>query len=150
MWFVMRWMLPADDFVIASFKGSEARMVPATPPSQTPPAFVENSRPPKKHKISAMLVSENLPGRVFFVEPTDNDVLLGRGGRTNNHPGNKRYLVVKDCMQARYMAANMDAKMLISLVSYATGPAASLLFLVLKISYLTRPVCWYFDFFRTW
>jgi hypothetical protein len=26
-----------------------------------------------------------------YVEPTDVDVLLGRGGRSNHHPGNKRY-----------------------------------------------------------
>jgi len=27
----------------------------------------------------------------FVLVPTDLDVLLGRGGKTNNHPGNKRY-----------------------------------------------------------
>eukprot|EP00934_Nitzschia_sp_Nitz4_P005608 Nitzschia sp. Nitz4//scaffold4_size323378//79257//80345//NITZ4_000638-RA/size323378-processed-gene-0.185-mRNA-1//-1//CDS//3329553333//5598//frame0 len=32
-----------------------------------------------------------LPDVITYVEPNDNDVLLGRGGRSNHHPGNKRY-----------------------------------------------------------
>ena len=49
-----------------------------------------------------------------FVQPNDADVLLGRGGRTNNHPGNKKYLEVKDRMQERYLAADKTAKTPIS------------------------------------
>ncbi|KAL7567844.1 hypothetical protein ACA910_000585 [Epithemia clementina (nom. ined.)] len=49
-----------------------------------------------------------------FVEPNDLDVLLGRGGRTNNHPGNKTYLEVKDRMQSRYLAADKNGKTPIS------------------------------------
>ena len=43
-------------------------------------------------------------------EPTESDVLLGRGGRSANHPGNKKYLGLKDAMQARYMSATKAAK----------------------------------------
>ena len=32
-----------------------------------------------------------VPDIKVYVEPTTNDVLLGRGGRSNHHPGNKRY-----------------------------------------------------------
>jgi hypothetical protein len=39
---------------------------------------------------------------------------MGRGGRANNHPGNKRYLALKDSIQARYMAADKDEKTVIS------------------------------------
>ena len=49
-----------------------------------------------------------------FLEPNDLDVLLGRGGRTNNHPGNKRYLEVKDNMQSKYLAADKNDKTPIS------------------------------------
>jgi hypothetical protein len=38
------------------------------------------------------------------------DVLLGRGGRTNNHAGNKRYLTEKEEIQARYTAATKQDK----------------------------------------
>lgn len=48
------------------------------------------------------------------VQPTDKDVLMGRGGRTNNHPGNKEYLKAKDAMQERYMAATKQGKTPIS------------------------------------
>ena len=32
-----------------------------------------------------------VPSTKDYVEPMANDVLLGRGGMSNNHPGNKRY-----------------------------------------------------------
>lgn len=44
------------------------------------------------------------------LEPNDKDVLMGRGGRTNNHPGNKRYLVEKDRIQPRYLKADKNEK----------------------------------------
>jgi hypothetical protein len=46
--------------------------------------------------------------------PTERDVLLGRGGRTNNHAGNKRYLEAKERIQERYMAASKQGKTVIS------------------------------------
>lgn len=49
-----------------------------------------------------------------YFEPTENDVLLGRGGRANNHPGNKKYLDLKDSIQDRYMKADKNEKTAIS------------------------------------
>jgi hypothetical protein len=49
-----------------------------------------------------------------FVNPTPEDVLLGRGGRTNHHPGNNRYLQAKASIQDRYMKASKDEKTSIS------------------------------------
>jgi hypothetical protein len=46
--------------------------------------------------------------------PTDKDVLLGRGGRSGNHPGNKRYLALKDEMQKAYLDAEKSQKTVIS------------------------------------
>jgi hypothetical protein len=54
------------------------------------------------------------PPQKVFVEPIDLDVLMGRGGRTNHHPGNKKYLDAKEGIQDRYMAANKNAKTAIS------------------------------------
>jgi hypothetical protein len=58
-----------------------------------------------------------------YVEPRDADVLMGRGGRTNNHPGNKRYLEAKEEMQPSYFEADKDYKTVLSqkLVDKVTG-----------------------------
>jgi len=45
-----------------------------------------------------------------YYEPTDQDVLLGRGGRTNHHKGNKQYLVEKEKIQPRYLEATKEEK----------------------------------------
>jgi len=50
------------------------------------------------------------PAVKVYYEPQDADVLLGRGGRTNHHPGNKRYLEAKDLIQDRYLAASKNEK----------------------------------------
>lgn len=54
------------------------------------------------------------PDSKNYFEPTDLDVLLGRGGRTNHHPGNKLYLEVKEEIQPRYLAALKTDKTAIS------------------------------------
>lgn len=56
--------------------------------------------------------STNLPVDAVFIndEPTDDDVLMGRGGRSNHHPGNKRYHDVMESMKPRYRAATKDNK----------------------------------------
>jgi hypothetical protein len=48
------------------------------------------------------------------IEPTEMDVLLGRGGYTEHHPGNKCYLKVKAAMQPRYFASEKTEKTRIS------------------------------------
>jgi hypothetical protein len=47
-------------------------------------------------------------------EITKHDVLLGRGGRTNHHEGNKKYLQYKLVLQAQYFRANKEGKTRIS------------------------------------
>jgi hypothetical protein len=41
-----------------------------------------------------------------------NDVLMGRGGATNNHEGNKRYRTIVSFHQAEYLAARKKDKVL--------------------------------------
>jgi hypothetical protein len=43
-------------------------------------------------------------------EISENDVLLGRGGRTNHHVGNKYYLECKAQLQEQYLRADKDEK----------------------------------------
>lgn len=50
----------------------------------------------------------------IYVKFTELDVLMGRGGRTNHHPGNIRYLEEKERIQARYRAATKNDKTYIS------------------------------------
>jgi hypothetical protein len=45
---------------------------------------------------------------------TVHDVLMGRGGRTNHHPGNLRYLDAKRVLQSRYALANKREKTALS------------------------------------
>jgi hypothetical protein len=47
-------------------------------------------------------------------KPTEVDVLCGRGGRTNHHPGNIYYLQMKEDIQERYLAASKEEKTAIS------------------------------------
>jgi hypothetical protein len=48
------------------------------------------------------------------VEITNNDVLLGRGGRTNHHIGNGTYRAFKESLQEKYLHATKDEKTCIS------------------------------------
>lgn len=47
--------------------------------------------------------------------PHNHDVLFGRGGGTNNHPGNKRYRQLVEERKARYVQAARNEKPLIAL-----------------------------------
>ena len=58
--------------------------------------------------------SKRDPAVKRFYNPTDADVLCGRGGRTNHHPGNKLYLRLKEEIQDRYLAASKNDKTAIS------------------------------------
>ena len=51
-----------------------------------------------------------IPENKVFVEYTDNDVLLGRGGLSNKHPGNKRYRKEIENAKAVYRSATKDDK----------------------------------------
>lgn len=47
--------------------------------------------------------------------PHNHDVLFGRGGGTNNHPGNKRYRQLVEERKSRYLSASRNEKPLIAL-----------------------------------
>lgn len=64
----------------------------------------------KKKSNAGNKRSKKDPEVKVYYEPTDFDVLLGRGGRTNHHPGNKKYLEEKADIQERYMAASKEEK----------------------------------------
>ena len=46
--------------------------------------------------------------------PADNDVLLGRGGGSNHHIGNRWYLAAKDLMQDEYLRSEKSRKSALS------------------------------------
>lgn len=45
-----------------------------------------------------------------FVIPTEIDILLGRGGRSNNHPGNKRYLEEVNALKHCYRSSSKNER----------------------------------------
>jgi hypothetical protein len=52
---------------------------------------------------------------INITTPHNNDVLLGRGGGTNNHPGNKKYRELVEERKLRYVNATRTEKPLIAL-----------------------------------
>jgi hypothetical protein len=89
--------------------------VPMTVASQVP-ALGPLSHPPaaSRAKERSTVQSSTSLTEQDRIQPTDKDVLLGRGGRSGNHPGNKRYLALKDTMQAEYFVAEKNDKKVIS------------------------------------
>lgn len=53
----------------------------------TPAAVAKKKRKRSRNKPRSKLEPKNK----VYVVPTDIDILMGRGGKSNNHPGNKRY-----------------------------------------------------------
>lgn len=68
------------------------------------------STPKKKRRKRTRTRPNHDPEVMDYCEVTDEDVLLGRGGRSNHHAGNKRYLIEKEKIQPRYLAADKEAK----------------------------------------
>mmetsp|Transcript_4928 Transcript_4928/g.10112 ORF Transcript_4928/g.10112 Transcript_4928/m.10112 type:complete len:329 (+) Transcript_4928:90-1076(+) len=68
----------------------------------------------EKEKRSQPIKSGVSLPQLNFCEIAKNDVLLGRGGRSNNHHGNKRYLALKDSMQDRYLNSDKATKKALS------------------------------------
>jgi hypothetical protein len=72
------------------------------------------ARATTKRPVAAAAVTdipEVGPGEIIpFDQVTDRDVLLGRGGRTNHHAGNIRYLAEKEKLQETYLRASKDDK----------------------------------------
>lgn len=92
---------------------STASAAAAAVPVATKSSLLSSKKRARGEKLPAkpVMKKEAVPtGEKNFFEPTDQDVLLGRGGRANNHPGNKKYLEIKDTIQERYMAADKNQK----------------------------------------
>ena len=70
---------------------------------QEPPAKPE----PRKRKRARR---NQEPDVKHFVEPRDTDILLGRGGRSNHHPGNVAYRDQVGKLRDWYRSAEKDAK----------------------------------------
>lgn len=74
--------------------------------------FAEEDQPSLVEERRTSPSSSKRP-RVYF-EPADEDVLMGRGGRSNHHPGNQHYLQEKELLQASYKAASKVEKTVIA------------------------------------
>lgn len=57
------------------------------------PSDSSDSQPVKRKRVDTRTkrIRKTLPDKKVYVTPTDNDVFMGRGGISNNHPGNKEY-----------------------------------------------------------
>ena len=49
--------------------------------------------------------STEMPSNVVIAEPADHDVLFGRGGMTNSHPGNRRFRDIISLHRPDYIRA---------------------------------------------
>ena len=83
--------------VPSSMEQTESRTI-RTDFSSPPMNSVLDENPTLKSEITQKKKKRNrkprkkiIPKHKKYVEPTDNDVLQGRGGRSNHHPGNNRY-----------------------------------------------------------
>jgi len=83
-----------------------------------------SSCPKKKKSKSYTAAIDDNPLEANIVEPRDQDVLFGRGGRTNHHPGNKRFRqLVEDHRQAyRQLQGNkLKQKIALDIVNLIYG-----------------------------
>jgi len=72
---------------------------------------------PLRELIAETTDNENQSGfeqTIDEIKPTEKDVLFGRGGLSNNHPGNQRYLAKRLELQPSYKKAKRADKTLIS------------------------------------
>jgi hypothetical protein len=84
------------------------------------------AEPPTKKKKTRKPIPQN---KVFIAKPTDSDVLCGRGGRSNYHPGNQVYLDEIKELKPRYLEALKKGKTQIaqSVVDYMNNEGMGLL-----------------------
>jgi len=64
------------------------------------PASTPKNTPRKKRKRAPR--KKIIPQNKKYMEYSDNDVLMGRGGKSNHHPGNQRYRAEIERLQERY------------------------------------------------
>ena len=69
-----------------------------------------NNVPAGQARVEGGRIAELIPD----ADITNNDVLLGRGGRTNHHIGNATYRTYKESLQEQYLDATKDGKTSIS------------------------------------
>ena len=74
---------------------------------QKPATATTHKKPKKKRVYKSRKV---IPQNKTYVEYTDNDVLLGRGGLANKHPGNKRYRDEIENTKDAYRSASKEEK----------------------------------------
>jgi len=99
---VSRWERMYAEKLLPKTVSTAAATNPVSSPSrQRRPKATDRSKQSKQSKR-------------IYVEPTELDVLFGRGGRSNHHPGNKRYHEEKLRFQPRYKAADRVATTSIS------------------------------------
>ncbi|CAJ1951916.1 unnamed protein product [Cylindrotheca closterium] len=67
---------------------SAAPVVP--PPKTLPPVPLPKKKRPAAAKTTAATRKQQ-QGKRYIANPTETDILMGRGGKSNHHPGNKRY-----------------------------------------------------------
>ena len=72
--------------------------VPVLPPQVVASSHVQKLKPSPP---VAVVASKN-EGRFYIEEVREADVLCGRGGKSNHHPGNKRYRQVVSEMKQMY------------------------------------------------
>ncbi|KAL7484469.1 hypothetical protein ACHAW6_010109 [Cyclotella cf. meneghiniana] len=76
------------------------------------------SLPPVKSSfdnVSTQVTSVDMDETTPILEPTPNDCLVGRGGGTNHHMGNKKYRALVNRYKPEYHAANRSVKPMIAM-----------------------------------
>lgn len=68
------------------------------------------SRPSPPGRKQRKTKNTTLELRQYVETMTEYDVLMGRGGRTNHHKGNERYLQLKERIQPLYLKATKEEK----------------------------------------
>ena len=98
--------------------GLKTTPAPPTKPKAVGPSQTKKKSSNKRARSSKPRNQE--PEKKDYVDVTDQDVLCGRGGRVNHHPGNAIYQQEKDRIQKKYLAAEKHEKTVISqeLVDY--------------------------------
>jgi hypothetical protein len=86
--------VPPQVDTVVSQELSQPRKATQTSPSKATQTSKKRKRKPRKKVV---------PDVKIYVEPLDFDVLLGRGGRSNHHPGNKRYREEVTNLQSWYL-----------------------------------------------
>lgn len=82
----------------------------ATSKSKSTAKTTTNTKSGKPKKKRIYKSRKIIPEVKNFVDFTDDDVLLGRGGLSNKHPGNKRYRQEIENAKAVYRTASKDEK----------------------------------------